>query len=625
MIKTFGAGGSTVLSFRRTFNPEVIGEAMILLLISFLAGSLTICSPCIMPILPFVFSRAGQPFFRTVLPMLVSLALTFAGVATLAATGGSWVLGANEVGRALAFVLLFIFGLTLLSSELASKMAYPIVSLGNRLLSSAEPGGTGMAGSLLVGIATGMLWAPCAGPILGLVLTGAALHGTNWLTAACLSSYAIGAASSLGLALAFGGRLIGSMRRWGLVMERVRQIVGIAILASVVTIFLGWDTGILATLSFGNTARWEEHLLRIGHASKRDNGVQSTNSSVSDSTKIIPATFVPGKVALDQRSHLPIEGKVPDLNGAVSWLNSPPLDKKQLRGKVILIDFWTYSCINCIRTLPFVRAWAEKYKDQSLIVIGVHTPEFAFEKNVDNVQNAVRSFRVTYPVAVDSDYRIWRAFDNQYWPAMYFVDGAGRIRHHVFGEGDYQHSENVIKELLAEARGTDQTDDRSLNLDAPGAEVASDAGDVHSGETYVGYEQAKGFISPGGLQHDREHVYTTANPGSNDWGLTGSWNVHSQYAVESRPGAGMVFRFHARDLHLVLGPRDDGKPVRFRVTLDGESLGNNHGADVDTNGNGVVSATRLYQLVRQSGPIRDRTFRIEFLEAGAEAYVFTFG
>ncbi len=290
-----------------------------------------------------------------------------------------------------------------------------------------------------------------------------------------------------------------------------------------------------------------------------------------------------------------------------------------------MIDFWTYSCINCIRTLPFIRAWAEKYRDRGLIVIGVHTPEFAFEKNVDNVQNAVRSFRITYPVAVDSDYRIWRAFENQYWTAMYFVDGAGRIRHHVFGEGDYQHSETVIKELLAEARGTDQADDRSLNLDVHGAEAASDAGHVHSGETYVGYEQAKGFISPGGLQHDREHVYTTAVPGNNTWGLTGNWNVRSQYAVASRPGAGIVFRFHVRDLHLVLGPGDDGKPVRFRVSLDGESLGDNHGADVDTNGNGVVSATRLYQLVRQSGPIRDRTFRIEFLEAGAKAYVFTFG
>ncbi len=304
---------------------------MILLLISFLAGSLTICSPCIMPILPFLFSRAGQPFFRTVLPMLVSLALTFAGVATLAATGGSWVLGANEVGRGLALVVLFIFGLTLMSSELASKLAYPIVSLGNRLLSSAEPSGTGMAGSLLVGIATGMLWAPCAGPILGLVLTGAALHGANWLTAGCLTSYAIGAACSLGLALAFGGRLIGSMRRSGPVMERVRQSVGIAILASVATIFLGWDTGILATLSFGNTARWEEHLLRMGDHRQRDEGVHALpprNSSVSDSTKIIPAIFVLGNLAFDQRSCLPIEGKVPDLDGAVSWLNSSQLDRK---------------------------------------------------------------------------------------------------------------------------------------------------------------------------------------------------------------------------------------------------------------------------------------------------------
>lgn len=601
---------------------------MTLLLISFLAGALTICSPCIMPILPFVFSRAGQPFFRSVVPMLLSLAVTFAGVATLAATGGSWALGANEVGRGLALVLLSVFGLTLLSSELASKLAYPVVRLGNRLLSSVEPSTSGIASSLLVGAATGMLWAPCAGPILGLVLTSAALRGANWLTAAYLGSYAIGAASSMALALGFGGRLARSLRGSGLVLERIRQSVGIAILASVVTVVLGWDTGILATLSFGNTARWEERLLRIEGADKRDKGTQalpSMNSSAPRPAKIIPAMFEPGSAVLESMSRLPIEGKMPDLDGAVSWLNSSPLDKKQLRGKVVLIDFWTYSCINCIRTLPFVRAWAERYKDQGLVVIGVHTPEFAFEKRADNVQNAVRSFRITYPVAVDSEYRIWRAFDNQYWPAMYFVDGTGRIRHHVFGEGDYRHSEAVIQELLGETRGNDRTDDRSLNLDARGVEAASDAGDVRSVETYVGYEQAKDFISPGGLQHDRDHVYSTPNPRTNEWGLTGSWNVHSEYAAESHSEGGVVFRFHARDLHLVLGPSDDGKTVRFRVTIDGNAPGGSHGADVDADGNGVVSATRLYQLVRQSGAIRDRTFQIEFLDAGAKAYVFTFG
>ena len=593
-----------------------------------MAGALTICSPCIVPILPFVFSRAGRPFFHSVAPMLLALAITFAAVATLAATGGNVALGANEVGRGLALFLLTIFGVSLLSSQLAARLAYPIVSLGNRLLSSANVSRSEVLGSLLVGAATGMLWAPCSGPILGLVLTGAALQGANVRTTVYLAAYAAGAATSLGIALGFGGRIANLLRRSAPFTDRLRQAVGVAVLASVVAVLLGWDTGILATFSFGNTTRWEERLLRLAGADQRNQSANLTHSmSVlpTGSATLIPVTFAGNGAVPGTNERLPVEAKVPAFAGAVAWLNSSPLDIGQLRGKVVLVDFWTYSCINCIRTLPFVRAWAEKYKDQGLVVVGVHTPEFAFEKKIDNVQAAVRSFRISYPVAVDSDYRIWRAFDNQYWPAMYFVDSAGHVRHHVFGEGDYQHSEAVIQQLLAEARGTAQANDRLIDLTAQGIEAPADIGDVRSGETYVGYDQAKGFTSQGGIQRDHELVYATATPDLNQWGLIGRWIVHSEYATEHQPGGKIIFRFHARDLHLVLGPGEDGKPVRFRVTIDKGHPGPSHGADVDTDGNGVVSATRLYQLVRQSGTIRDRTFQIEFLDAGAKAYVFTFG
>jgi thiol-disulfide isomerase/thioredoxin len=320
---------------------------------------------------------------------------------------------------------------------------------------------------------------------------------------------------------------------------------------------------------------------------------------------------------------LPVEGAMPPLTGAVAWLNSPPLTREELKGKVVLIDFWTYSCINCLRTIPYVRAWAEKYKDQGLVVIGVHTPEFAFEKDIGNVKEAAADLKIGYAIAIDNDYAIWRAFNNRYWPAHYFVDAEGRIRHHHFGEGSYDVSERVIQQLLAEA-GKKDVRAELVAVEAAGAEMPGDMSKVKSPETYVGYERAENFISPGGLVEDAAHVYAAETPRLNEWALMGDWTVGKEHALLNESGGGIFYRFHARDLHLVLAPTD-GAPVRFRVTIDGAPPAADHGVDIDETGAGVVTNERLYQLVRQKGDIAERVFEIEFLDPGVQAYAFTFG
>ena len=314
----------------------------------------------------------------------------------------------------------------------------------------------------------------------------------------------------------------------------------------------------------------------------------------------------------------------PRSSGAVAWLNSPPLTTDGLKGKVVLIDFWTYSCINCLRAIPYVRDWAERYRDKGLVVIGVHTPEFAFEKNLDNVKQAVLDLKIGYPVAIDNDYAIWRGFNNQYWPAHYFIDAQGRIRHHHFGEGDYEGSERAIQQLLAEA-GQSGVAAGVIPVNAAGVAAAADMNDLQSPETYVGYNRAANFISPGGAVRDARHVYAAPTPRLNQWALSGNWTIGGEHAALDAKGGGIVYRFHARDLHLVLGPGADGKPVRFRVTIDGAPPGDAHGADIGADGVGVAKAHRLYRLIRQNGAIVDRTFEIRFLDPGVQAYAFTFG
>jgi cytochrome c biogenesis protein CcdA/thiol-disulfide isomerase/thioredoxin len=602
---------------------------MILLIVSYLGGVLTILSPCILPVLPFVFARADQPFVKSGLPLLIGMALTFAAVATLAAVGGGWAVEANRYGRIAALILLALFGVTLLIPEIANRMTRPLVALGARLSQTAADGtraGGSIVPSFFFGIATGLLWAPCAGPILGLVLTGAALQGANARTSLLLLAYAAGAATSLAAALLIGGRLFTAMKRSLGAGEWIRRVLGVAVLAGVAAIALGLDTGFLNQLSAAPTAAIEQTLVDKTRAKPE---VPMSSVAMNGSSDMMMSGAMTGanlmRGSATSAAALPVEGQLPSLAGAVAWLNSPPLTAQALRGKVVLVDFWTYSCINCLRTIPYVRAWADKYRSQGLVVIGVHAPEFAFEKDIDNVRRAIGELKIDYPIAIDNDYAIWNGFNNEYWPAHYFIDAEGRIRHHHFGEGDYAESEKIIQQLLAEAGRTGVTGNL-VKVSAGGTEAAADMADVRSPETYVGYERAENFASTDRAAADAPHVYALGPQlALNQWGLTGDWTIMAERAVLNGADGWITYRFHARDLHLVLGPGSDGKPVRFRILIDGKAPDNEHGADVDAQGDGTVTEHRLYQLVRQSGAIADRTFEIQFLDPGVQSFAFTFG
>jgi thiol-disulfide isomerase/thioredoxin len=323
---------------------------------------------------------------------------------------------------------------------------------------------------------------------------------------------------------------------------------------------------------------------------------------------------------------LPVEGMLPSFEGANAWFNSQPQTPSGLRGHVVVVQFWTYTCINWLRTQAYFRAWSQRYRDQGLVTIGVHTPEFKFEHDLDNVRWAVQARRIDYPVAIDNDFAVWRAFANNYWPALYFVDAQGQIRHHRFGEGDYERSEMVIRQLLAEA-GVDDLRPGLATVEPNGDEVQADWKDLGSPESYLGYDQATGFdAGAGGAARDKPHTYAApAHLRLNHWGLTGDWTVRSDASALNSPKGWVAYQFHARDVNLVMGPARKGATVSFRVLLDGESAGPAHGGDVDESGNGTVVQQRMYQLIRQPGPIHDRRFEIEFLDGGAEAFCFTFG
>ncbi|ROM97132.1 cytochrome c biogenesis protein DipZ [Pseudomonas brassicacearum] len=603
---------------------------MWLLVLAYLGGVLTILSPCILPVLPFVFARTGQPFIKSGLPLLAGMALTFALVASLAAVGGGWVVQLNQYGRWLALLFVALFGLTLLLPQLAERLTRPLVAAGSRLSEAAGADTRPRPGaSLLIGVATGLLWAPCAGPILGLVLTGAALQGASIGTTLLLLAYALGAATSLAVALLLGGKVFAAMKRSIGAGEWLRRGLGAAMLAGVAAIALGLDTGILARVSTASTGGLEQALVgRLAGKSPANSGAMMAQIPPSADDQSGSAMMVAGgamKVAANAPTTLPVEGNLPPLEGAVQWLNSAPLSTQALKGKVVLVDFWTYSCINCLRTLPYVKAWAEKYRDQGLVVIGVHAPEFAFERDVGNVTKAMKNLGINYPVAIDNDYRIWRAFNNEYWPAHYFADAQGRIRYHHFGEGNYAESERVIQQLLREA-GAAKVADGLIDASAQGVQRAPDMNEVRSPETYVGYQRSEHFVPEASLAPDKVAAYSApATLALNDWTLDGHWNVGSERATSAAPASRIVYRFHARDLHLVLGPGADGKPVRFKVMIDGKAPGDAHGTDVAPDGSGSVTEQRLYQLVRQPGDVADRTFSIEFLDPGVSAYAFTFG
>jgi thiol-disulfide isomerase/thioredoxin len=321
---------------------------------------------------------------------------------------------------------------------------------------------------------------------------------------------------------------------------------------------------------------------------------------------ILTATLVTAMAAPTKTSELA------SLSSATEWINSPPLTAEGLQGRVVLVQFWTYSCINWIRTLPYVRAWDRKYRDQGLVVIGVHAPEFGFERQLPNVRWAAEELRVDYPIAMDNDFAIWRAFGNQYWPALYLIDGRGRVRHRHFGEGDYEQSERIIQELLGEtgARGFSR---ELVSVAGRAAEAPADWANLRSPETYLGSERSENRVSP------------DARLRLNQWALEGDWTVRRQAAVLEEANGRIAYRFHARDLNLVMAPGAGGRPVRFRVLIDGQEPGPAHGVDVDEQGNGTVDEPRMYQLIRQPGRVADRQFEIQFLDPGVEIFVFTFG
>ncbi|MGN6154915.1 MAG: cytochrome c biogenesis protein DipZ [Sphingomicrobium sp.] len=576
---------------------------MLLALLAYLGGVLTILSPCILPVLPFVFARSDQPFVRSGLPLLAGMALTFAIVATLAAVGGGWAVQANAIGRWIALVLLALFALTLIFPSLSDRMTRPLVAMGSRL---TEKTGAqrGIGSSLLLGVATGLLWAPCAGPILGIIFTTAALNGANASTTFLLLAYALGAATSLAVALLAGGTIFARMKKSLGAGEWIKKALGIAVLLGVAAIAAGLDTRVLARISTAQTASLETGLARLLGASD----MEQTTETLTRNGRLV----------------LPVEGELPPLSEIGPWINSPPLTREQLKGKVVVIDFWTYSCINCLRSLPYVRAWYDRYKDDGLVVIGVHAPEFAFERDFANVKKAVADLGIPYPVALDNDWRLWRALKNNYWPAHYFVDAQGRVRYHHFGEGEYDQSERVIRQLLTEAGHPPSA--KMATASVTDATEMGASGQIRSPETYIGYARAENFVSPGGQAKDSAKAYSIpARLKLNDWALGGRWSIAPQVATSLEPGAAIAFRFQARDLHLVLGPAVGGKPVRFKVTIDGRAPGADAGADIGPDGSGMVTEERLYQLVRQKGDVKEHLFTITFLDPGVRAFSFTFG
>ena len=566
---------------------------MLLLLLVYLGGLLSIFSPCVLPVLPFVFVRSERSFMRSGLPVLIGMAVTFTVLASFAAVGGAWLVKINEYGRYVALFLLLLLGIALIWPALSDRLMRPFVTLGGRLQQQADKQGT-IRGELLLGVAVGFLWAPCGGPILGLVLTGAALSGANWFSAILLLVFAAGAATSLALALFAGGKILSLMKRGLGADQWIRRVLGIAVVAGVIVIAMGWDTRYLSNISSLNTTGTEKKLIE--------------KLTIQPPARIVVGTSM-----------------MPPLSGATLWLNSPPLRSDMLRGKVVLVDFWTYSCINCLRTLPYLEAWDRKYRDQGLLIIGVHSPEFAFEKERRNVEQAIHDLGIVYPVAMDNRFAIWNAFDNKAWPAHYLIDAKGRIRHRQSGEGAYDETERMIRDLLSEAHPGGQV--RGDTLVKPvGAGVTAAASEVPgSPETYVGYGRQEDFASREPIRHDVAAQYSTpAALDVDQWALGGRWVVSEENAVSQSAGSSITYRFQGRDLHLVLGSQGR-KPVRFRITLDGAAPGADHGTDIDAQGNGVIRKQRLYQLIRQTGTIKPRTFRIEFLDSGAVAFAFTFG
>jgi cytochrome c biogenesis protein CcdA/thiol-disulfide isomerase/thioredoxin len=584
-----------------------------LIVVGVVAGFLAGISPCILPVLPVILvagagpsageeKEPGRAGLGRPLAVIIGLVLSF----SLLVLAGSELLSALDLPqdslRDAGIAVLVLVGLGYLIPPLGDLFERPFSRISTR-----KP--NGRAGGFVLGLALGVLYVPCAGPILAAITVVGATHRVGLTAVFLTAAFAVGTAVPL-LAYAFaGGQLtsrVGALRRHA---PRVRQAGGAVLIIMAVVIAFNvlaplqrLVPGYTTALQGSGKIRKELSNLTGGHQG-------SLSHCPTTATTLVDC------------------GPAPNFTGITAWLNTPggkPLTMRELRGKVVLVDFWTYSCINCLRALPYVKSWWERYRNDGLVVIGVHAPEFPFEKDLGNVKRAVHDLGITYPVALDNDYAIWRGFDNQYWPAHYFIDANGRIRGHHFGEGDYAGSEQLIRRLLGEA-GAAQLPGESTSIQGSGVEAAANLDEVGSPETYLGYDRADNFVSPGGEIHDTPHAYRAPGPlNLNQWALSGDWRVEPQRAVSTASSAAIVFRFSARDLHLVLGPAPTG-PIRFRITLDGHAPGADHGVDVQPDGSGAVSEQRLYQLLRQSNPQGEHTFRIEFLDPGVQAYSFTFG
>lgn len=401
-----------------------------MLLIAFLGGILTVLSPCILPVVPFLFAGADRTR-SSILLTLGGMVLTFALVSSLAVVSTEWVIQASNTGRHVALFVMVLFAMSLISARVGDWLARPFVLLGNRI----DPDSRKMSGplaSILIGVATGLLWAPCAGPILGVILTSAMLQGANAGTSLLLVAYGAGSALSLGTLIFAGRSLVNRLKPSIPVTGWLRRGAGVAVLAGAAVIATGANDLLLANTSSEGVSRVEK-------------GVLETVPKVVD--------YLVSKVKADSAMDN-AQGAMPSLSGAVDWLNSPALSNEALKGKVVLVDFWTFDCINCKHTLPYVKDWAKKYEKDGLVVIGVHTPEYGFERIIDNVRAKVKEYGITYPVAIDNNYAIWRNFDNQYWPAHYIIDAKGQVRYTHFGEGSYDTQEQMIQQLLEEARAS---------------------------------------------------------------------------------------------------------------------------------------------------------------------------
>lgn len=561
------------------------------------AGLLTILSPCVWPVLPFVLGRTGRPFRASTLPLLVGMASAFAAAASLAAVAGDRIAALDTVARVAALVVLGASAVALLVPDFASWASRPALALGQRLLGPAQSPPHGRkhswVGAVGIGAALGLLWTPCAGPVLGLVLSGAAIQGPGAQTWALLAIYAAGAATPMAALLLGSSSLARMFDGPARIASASRRGMGALALIATVVIAGGWDKTTLARWTTFDTSVLEQGVLKaIGLSDAR--------------AQPGPAHALP---------YL--------LRGASQWLNGPPPQARDLQGKVVLVHFWTYSCINCLRALPHLQSWAQNYGPAGLVVIGVHTPEFAFEKRAANVSRALQDLGVKHAVAMDNDFTVWRTFQNNAWPALYLFDASGKLRLHHPGEGRYAETESQIRDLLRDAGARAAVPEGAL-AKAQGVMAPASGLPWTSPETYLGHARASGYAS-GALQKDRAASFAVpANLRKDHWALGGNWAVRADHAESVAAGARIAYRFTGRDLHLVLGTAD-GKPVRFRVLVDGRAPSGDRGTDTDAQGHGVVDAQRLYQLVRRSDSAGERVFEIEFLDPGAQAYAFTFG